>query len=192
MRATFRLLLTLQLLAALTISGNGLLGDELPGPELRLDGTLAMTLGVPLFVPIDFTANGFMITVIAFSLDLDLDRLDFDPSDDDGDGVPDAVLFPLGTPGLTFVTFDAGDSDGELDVLLANLSGLPLPEGLLIELEVVPLTDGTVASSIAFSQHPPASFGDSEGQDVPGTAVVTGAAEIFADGFESGDLGAWS
>ncbi len=186
MKATLRLLLTFHLLAATTVSGY-----ELPGPELRLDGTLPMTPGVPLFVPVDFTADGFTIAAIAFSLDLDLDRLDFDPSDDDGDGVPDAVILPFGAPGLTLVSFDAGDVDGELDVLLANLSGLPLPEGLLIELEVVPTSGGGVASSIAFSHEPPPSFGDSDGQDVPGTAVVTGAA-IFADGFESGDLGAWS
>ena len=189
MKTTHQLFGILFLVMALAMSEHETFADELPGPELRLDGTLPMTPGVPLFVPIDFTANGFMISAIAFSLDLDLDRLEFDASDDDGDGVPDAVHVPI-DPGLTFVTFDADDADGELDNLLDNFSA-PLPEGLLIELEVVPLCGGWVASAIDFSLDPSASFGDLDGQDVPGTAMVTRVAEIFADGFESGDLGAW-
>ncbi len=185
MKATLRLLLILHLLAAATVSG-----DEPPGPALLIDGTLPMTPSVPLFVPIDFSANDFMICAIAFSLDLD--RLDFDDRDDDGDGVPDAVRFPLGAPALTFVTFDAEDDGGELDILLANLSGLPLPEGLLIELEIVPASCGWVASAIAFSSEPQVSFGDCDGLDVQGIAVVVTGGAIFADGFESGDLCAWS
>lgn len=185
MKALLCLVLSLSILAPAAVSAG-----EFLGPELRLDGTLPLSLGVPLQVPIDFLANGFTISAIVFSLDLDLDRLDFDPTDANGDGVPDAVHFPFGTPGLVMVSFDAGDTDGELDFLLANLSGLPLPEGLLVEIELTPTRNGWLASHIAFATDPPVSFGDDQGNDVPGSTIVTGTT-LFADGFESGDLSAW-
>ena len=161
------------------------------GPELILDGGIGTTLGVPVLVPMDFLGHDSEITAIAFSLDLDLASLAFDPSDGDGDGIPDAVSFPFVDADLTVVSFDAIDEDGELDVLLAELSGIALPDGLLMEIELLPTRDGWVASWIRFSQDPAPSFGDTQGQDVPGSAVVTGAA-LFADGFETGDFSGWS
>lgn len=145
-----------------------------PGPELVLDGTASLTAGVPVRVAVAFADHGHAITAIAFSLDLDLDRLGFDPADRDGDGVPDAVSFPLGAPSLAFVDFDAADADGELDVVLADLSGLPLAAGPRLEIELLPVGGGQVASFIRYSEDPPPSFGDARGQDVEGTAVVSG------------------
>ncbi len=161
------------------------------GPELIVDGGQQATSGVPIFVPMIFISHGHEITAIAFSLDLDLESLDFDPADDDGDGIPDVVTFPFGAAGLTVVNFDAGDEDGELDVLLAELSGLPFSDGLLMELELFPATAGQVSRWIRFSQDPAPSFGNAQGEDVPGTVRVIGD-EIFADNFESGDLSGWS
>ena len=142
-------------------------------------------------VPIGFSPDGHDITSLVFSIDLDLGFLSFDPADDNGDGVPDAVSFPQGHPSFTFVDFDAADSDGELDVALGDLDGLPLPEGLLIEIRLMPTRFGTVATWLRFSSSPAPSFGNDQGQSVPGDAVVLGV-EIFADGFESGDVSAWS
>ncbi len=133
-------------------------------------------------------------TAEAFSLEIDLDDLGFDSTDDDGDGILDAVTFPLGEPELVYVAFAADSADGDdgqLDVMLANLSGLPLLDGLLLEVELLPAADGWVASWIRFSLDPPPSFGGADGLDIRGTWVVLGA-ELFADGFESGDLGAWA
>ncbi len=161
------------------------------GPELILDGEIRLTPPDPVSVPLDFIDNGHLITAIAFLLEIDLDHVGFDPADDDGDGVPDAVTFPQGAAELTFVEFGADGADGELAVLLANLSGLPFPDGLLMEIEMLPVTSGWVVSWTRFSQDPAPSFGDAGGMDIPGTALVAGAA-IFADGFESGDLAAWS
>ncbi len=144
-----------------------------PGPELVLDGSPLLAAGVPVRVAIDFESHGYAITAVAFSLDVDLDRLGFDPADADEDGVPDAANFPFGSPSLTFVRFDAGDPDGELDVLLADLSGQPLIDGLRLEIELLPTAGGRVAEFIRFSQAPPASFGNAQGEDVPGTTVVT-------------------
>ncbi len=161
------------------------------GPELVLDGELPMTPAVSVSLPLDFTDHGHLITAIAFLLEIDLDHVGFDPAGGDGDGVPDAVSFPQGAAELTFVEFGADGDDGEIAVLLANLSGLPFPDGLLMEIEMLPVTSGWVVSSTRFSQDPAATFGDAGGSDIPGTASVAGAA-IFADGFESGDLAAWT
>ncbi len=162
------------------------------GPELIIDGTGGVTLGVPHYVAVELAGSqAFDVTSIAFSLDIQPDLLSFDPVDGDGDGTIDDVTFPLGAPGLASVTYDVGDGDGELDFLLANLSGLALPDGPLVELEFMPLRNGCLSAGIRFSVAPPASFGSSQGQDVPGTAVVIGGC-LFADGFELGDLSAWS
>ncbi len=131
-----------------------------------LHGEQQTALGVPVFVPVDLIKNDHDVTAVAFSLDIDLEYLGFDPADDDGD-------------------------DGRLDVMLANLSGLPLLDGLLLEVELLPAADGWVASWIRFSLDPPPSFGGADGLDIPGTWVVLGA-ELFADGFESGGVGAWT
>ncbi len=144
-----------------------------PGPALVLDGSPPLSAGVPVRVSIDFASNGHAITALGFSLDVDLDRLGFDPADGDGDGVPDAASFPFGSPSLSFVQFDADDTDGELDVLLADLSGQPLADGLRLEIELLPTGVGRVADFIRFSQDPPPSFGNAQGENVPGTAEVT-------------------
>lgn len=161
------------------------------GPQLVLDGEIQTTPAVPVPVPLDFVSHGHAITAIAFLLELDLDHVGFDPADDDGDGVPDAVTFPQGAPGLTFVEFGVDGARGEIAVLLANLSGLPFPDGPLMEIEMLPVTSGWLVSRTRFSRDPAPSFGDATGTDIPGTATVAGAG-IFADGFESGDLGAWT
>ncbi len=185
MPATLRTFPLLVLLAA------GAAQAQPTGPRLIIDGTVPVTAGVPIFVPVEFAGQVFDVTSIAFSLDIQTELLSFDDGDGDGDGTIDDVTFPLGTPGIASVDWDAGDSDGELDVLLANLSGLPLPDGPLVAFEFMPLRDGCLSAGIRFSEDPAPSFGNSEGQDVEGTAVVTGGC-LFADGFESGDLGAWS
>ena len=144
-----------------------------------------------MIVPLELLHNGFTVSAVAFSLDLDVGRLDLDPADADLDGVPDSITLFGDQPEVVVVNWDAGDADGELDVLLANLSGLPLPEGLIMEFELIPSGGGVVASWIRFSSDPPPSFSDDQGVDLEGTAVVLGAL-VFADGFESGDVSAWS
>ena len=161
------------------------------GPMLVLDGASQASPAAPVVVPLGFANNGHAITAIAFSLDLDTERLAFDPIDADMNGVPDAVTLPAGSPSVAIIEYDPDDPDGEIDILLANLSGAPLAEGVILEFELLPSHSGTVVSWITFSSDPPASFGNGQGEDIEGTTEVLGGS-VFADGFESGDTRAWS
>ena len=163
-----------------------------PGPVLILDASPRTTPGIPTVLPLGFTNSGHAITAIAFSLDLDPAGLTFDATDADMDGVPDAITLPAGMPPVVVIDFDPADSDGELDVLLADLSGTPLAEGIILELELTPSQSGRAASWIGFSEDPPPSFANAQGEDVCGAARVLGTGVVFADGFESGDTCAWS
>ncbi len=161
------------------------------GPTLVLDAGQPTSPGTPVAVPLGFANQGHAISALVFSFDLDPAGLAFDPTDADGDGIPDSVTLPAGMPSIAVVVYDATDLDGELDVLLANLSGAPLAEGVILELELTAHHNGSAASWIGFSDDPPPSFGNAQGQNVEGTAVVLGPALVFADGFESGDTSAW-
>lgn len=160
-------------------------------PALILDAGHTARQGVPLIAPLGFDNGAHAITSIAFSIDLETARLAFDGGDADGDGIPDgvAVLGPL--PQVVVIQYDADDVDGELDVLLANLSGASLAEGVILEMTLTPQEGGTLTEWIHFSETPAASFGNAQGEDVEGDTFVIGR-QLFSDGFESGDSGAWS
>jgi len=184
---------TLPSVAAILLAG--LLATEIdaidrPAVRLILDAAVQATQGIPLSVQVAFDNGGQVITALVLSLDLDGDRLTFDPVDADLDGLPDAVTLPAGRPSITVIDYDPADSDGEIDILLAELSGMPLPQGVILSFEMTPGQNGIVASWLDFSDDPPVSFGNDLGQDVEGVTEVLGA-EIFVDGFESGDTNAW-
>ncbi len=163
-----------------------------PGPALVLDASLQTSPGLPVAVPLGFANHGHAITALAFSFDLDPAGFAFDPTDADLDGVPDAVTLPAGMPPVLVITYDPGDPDGELDVLMADLSGTPLAEGVILEVELTPSQSGIAADWIDFSDDPAPSFSNAQGEDVCGTTQVLGSGVLFADGFESGTTCAWS
>jgi len=184
----FNLLLAL-LISCLTA---GLATARVPAPVLILDAAIQANPGQPLTLSLGFDSGGHAISALVFSLDIDRSRLTFDPTDANQDGVPDSVTLPEGVPSITVINWDPADSDGEIDVLLSNLSGAALPQGVILEFELTPDQGGWAADWVAFSDDPPASFGNDLGQDVAGTTEVLGLGAIFVDGFESGDTGAWS
>lgn len=182
-RATFTVAILLLLFAA------GAFGQA--QPVLTLEAGNAGDPGVTLAVPVSLDNGDHHITALVFSLDLDSDALEFNDADNDMNGIPDGIVMLSGIPAVTVIEYDADDTDGELDFLFAELSGASLPQGNFLRIELVSAQPGTAAQWIALADDPPLSFGDQNGQDVPGMAVVSTAA-IFNDGFESADLSAWT
>lgn len=138
--------------------------------------------------------EGHDLNALAFSLDYDETLFDFDPTDADGDGTPDAVHFPGPPRSMQGVSFAASDTAGELDFLLADLVAAPqiFPGGTLVEVDLQPLAPGgPTGAGASFSREPAASFGDLEGRSIAGGTEEV-PVPLFADGFESGDTSAWS
>ncbi len=143
------------------------------GPLLSIPDNIQAPAAASVLVPVHFAADGNSISSAAFSIDFDEIWLAFDPTDSDGDGVPDAVAFNLPAAFNGSVSFDAGDTDGELDFLIVDV--FP-PLASLPDRDIVSITFGTgsptvlTTAYVAFSTNPPVSFGSTTGQSIPGTA----------------------
>ncbi len=141
-------------------------------PMLSVPDNIPAQPAASVVVPVSFAAGGAAISSMVFSIDFDQAWLVFDPTDSDGDGVPDAVNFNLPVAFTGSVTYDAGDTDGELDFFIADVFPplASLPDDALISITFGTGNPAAVTTAqIAFSIHPPASFGNTSGQSVPGT-----------------------
>ncbi len=163
-----------------------------PRATLVLDLSRPAAKGQPYYLPVGLTYADTSVTALVFSIDIDRRRVRFNPADDDGDGVPDSVTLPAGMPSIVYVGYDPDDVDGEIDVMLANLTGVPLPQDdVILIFKLRTRREGPVTGWIDFADDPAASFGNAQGGSVDGRTLVFGT-DIFADGFESGDTSAWS
>lgn len=149
-------------------------GLGLAGPTVSIPFGLPARSGVPVSVPILFLDNGQDISTTALSVDFDETCLAFDPTDANGDGIPDAVTF-LTPPGFfTVASYDPSDTDGELDLVAGDVPPeVVLPDGPILTLELTPTCEAspgtTLSAPVRFSAAPRPSFGDLEGRSVPGT-----------------------
>jgi hypothetical protein len=154
-------------------------------PNLLIPANVPALNGLPVAVPVVFTANGEEIGSATFSVDFDQACLSFDPADSNGDDIPDAVALSLPGGFDASVTYDGADTDGEIDFFVADTFA---PVGTL--------TDGTIATvtftatcpttpgnnrivPVRFSTDPAASYGGTLGQAVPGTST-DGSVEILS------------
>jgi hypothetical protein len=130
------------------------------------DGTVAL--------PILLDSGDHAISSLFFAMDYDERGYALDPTDHDGDGIPDALRLDLPDGFEATVRVNADDTAGELDILLADV-GYPLtamPDGTLgtLTLDTVDTpTDATTAARISSS--PAASFGSTEGAEIPGRVL---------------------
>jgi len=151
-------------------------------PTLNIASDVPARPGDVVVVPLSFKANEAAIASLAFSVDFDADLLSIDPTDADGDGIPDAVALHLPGAFVATVMLDPGDTDGEIDFVITDL--LPplaeLPDGSLVEMTfTVAQAAASQTAAVRFSRDPAPSFGSTAGASVPGVSV-DGSVRIMA------------
>jgi hypothetical protein len=142
------------------------------GPALAIPDQVPASPGGTVTLPVNFTANGNSIASMIFSVDYDQTWLTFDPTDSDEDGIPDTVTLDIPSAFNASVTFDGGDTEGELDFFIADTFPplASLPDGAIVSMTLnVGSPPSVTEAAVNFSQDPVASFGDTSGQSVPGT-----------------------
>lgn len=167
-----------------------------PGPMLyileELDGSrITVLAGDFVDVPIGFANNGHNISSVAFTIDLNNPCFDFDPTDSNSDGVPDAVTFNLPAGYAYSAAYDAADLALQLSaydptnplLALPNFDGTGDTGLVTVEFRAIcqPPVGGSQFVNVFFDNSPIATFGNTSGESVPGT-TKTGAIEILYNG----------
>jgi hypothetical protein len=153
----------------------------LVGPQLSISTSIPANPNSTVVVPVQFTSNGFNISSTVFSIDYDETWLSFD------DTIPNAISFNLPSDFSGQCSPDLADKDGEIDCFILDplVPLASLPDGIVMNLTLRtknPLTP--VLADVGFSTNsPPASFGDDQGQSVPGS-TLDGSVQI-GEGFPS-------
>jgi hypothetical protein len=169
--------------AFLGLSKSGLLAAPLVGPGLIIPDNIPGDPGGSVVIPVTFDADAALIASMVFSIDYNETYLTFDPM------VPDAFEFHL-PPGQGFVSdcsFNAADTDGEIDCYITQLT-LPLdpiPSGVILEF-ILQVGEPTypVQAKVGFSNDPYPSFGNTEGQSVPPGLIEDGSIAIRGSGLD--------
>jgi hypothetical protein len=132
--------------------------------------------GDTITVPVLFTPGGANISSTILSIDFDESCLTFNPAD--------PIVYNLPAGYFKSVSYNASDTDGEIDITLIDPAPpiVPLPLGELARLtfHVKPACGGTATSTLAsvgFSSAPSVSFGAS-GQSKPGFSL-DGSVEVL-------------
>ncbi len=145
----------------------------LPKVALVIPGTpVDLPLGGTSFtLPVNLNASAGSLSSTAFSLDYDTACLSIDPTDDNGDGIPEAIS---GLPGgfVNSIMLDTADADGELDVAMWDvtppLASLPAGAILKVKFDILPACQGPADKStfVKFSSAPTPTFSDANGRAV--------------------------
>lgn len=155
------------------------LAAEMAAPRLSIPKNIPADPESLVDIPVRFTSNDNNIASLVFSIDYEQAWLNFD------DNASDAILFDLPDDFTGSCNPDTDDSDGELDCFV--LDPLPplasLPDGVFLTVKLrTKNPPGGVTARVGFSaSSPPASFGNDQGQSVPGT-TVDGSVDIAGGG----------
>ena len=140
---------------------------------LAMPTTLRAAAGQTVAVPLSFSGGANRVAAAVFAVDLDPARVSFDPTDSNGDAIPDAITFAVPDGFAPQVIYDT--ERHQLRFVVADLT-LPLatlPDGLVatVTLTVLPTADAAAPSTIplAFAPDQPASLGSDRGQSIPVT-----------------------
>ena len=153
-------------------------------PVLEIPDAILAYPNQEVSVPVNFVSNGHDLAAATFSVDFDETCLEFDPTDGDGNGIPDSVTFDVPAGMTASVSYDATDTDGELDFVIMDMF-MPFAvfqDGQIAEIvftaKCTPTND-SIAADVLFSSDPELSFGDSSGRSVEGLGIG-GFVEILA------------
>ena len=139
------------------------------GPQLSISSNIPANPNSTVVVPVLFTSNGANISSTVFSIDYDETWLVFDET------VPNAIDFTLPNDFAGQCSPDQSDPNGEIDCFIIDplvpLSSLPDSIVLNITLKTKNPLSPTVAKVGFSTNSPPASFGNTEGQSVPGSTL---------------------
>jgi hypothetical protein len=162
--------------------GGGAMLSDGPAPALSIAQNLNANQGETVTVPITYQSNDSEIASIIFSLNYTGLRLD--ETDNDADGVPDAIQFSVPN-GFNATVPKYDTATNTIGFYIADTAP-PLNS----------MTDGTLATiemevtgdtaQVEFGDNPPESFGSTSGTSVPGTAS---GAEISVEADDSGNNG---
>ncbi len=160
-----------------------------PGPDIAIAGATGQLAGnttVTAFFRPGPAGGGpgagpDQIAAMAFSIDYDQTKLAFNPSDGNGDGVPDAIIPSLPGAFELTVLFDPGDTTGEIDIVIVDLDGAmaTLPEGNLFSITFVSNAAIQGTANVAFAGTPPVSIADGQGVGHPLDEILSGKVSVF-------------
>ena len=137
-------------------------------PSLTIPSEILSEPNSVVDIPVSFAGDGNLIANLAFSIDYDETWLDYDPLE------PDSITFNLPADNFGSCVVDKTDTDGEIDCTVVDpLAPLnPIPDGSFLTIKLQTLNPpGVTIADVDFSQDPPASFGNTDGQSIAGVAV---------------------
>lgn len=158
--------------------------DPPTAPFLSVPISLPGVVDESVEVPVILNTDTARITGTTFSIDYDASCLDFDPTDSDLDGIPDAVTILVAPSFEPSFAFDLGDAAGEIDMALVDVGNAAhLSDGPLATLAFTPacspVAPETISAPIGFANQSGVLFRDEQGQDYGGHREA-GSIEIQA------------
>lgn len=172
-RSTFLFLSLTALVSLLLLNAQRLLASPTADPSLTI-GSDTVPSNSAVTLPITFDNGGNNISSLVFSVDFDQALLIFDDSDNNLDGIPDAIVFNVPVSFAPSVTYDKNDADGELDFAIFDFAPplASLPNGVIATVTFTAAdVEVETVTAVNFATDPPPSFGSTTGQSIPGTTT---------------------
>jgi PKD repeat protein len=156
-----------------------------PRPQLTIAQAVDGAPGGTVSLALSFAAQGQNVSSLLFSIDFDEQRLSFSTVDSDNNCAPDAIQFSAALPAsfIKCADFDAADTNGEIDVRIADFSATPrtLSSGVLLTMTFA--VRANAADSLAPVRFALASFGGAQGElngsTIAGSVRILGAPAVI-------------
>jgi hypothetical protein len=139
---------------------------------LQVAGNLVGMPGATVTTPIQLTTDGHTVAAAAFALKFDATHLRFDPTDKDGDSIPDAIHLATPVRFTANVHYNAVTSQIEIALYGASLPLPSLTDAVIatVDLQVI----AGSAEKTALVQLSNASLGDDQGRTIALTVNTDG------------------